>query len=795
MFNRNLVAVWTAIILMSSMFLLGQEQWGPDDPSIALIDPPEAQHGQEVTIYGTYFGSAQGASVVTFSGVDAGQANSWTDQRIEITVPADISSGPVVVTVDGRPSIATMFGVIEAQADIGPEGGNVEVSDSGSEIYRTKIVVPAGALDEPVTISIKKSPNSPLLPEGLEYVSPIIECKPDDVQFNELVEITIPYDGQQVEDLAGAFAVSYSNQEDSWNLVLPFEMEEQQETIRLVDESFSLKSVVKLNLSLVPESISTSFSELNTFPIENPVIGDLDGVCLGMSVFSGWYDRIIYSPYLSEAYEKPVIKNLAYCANTKATDGIGNFLSRFSQLYLSLGGYFDKYTADITFVSLLLGSPLVFAMTDNEWQFDWPPLSVNSGHAVLVYGWQRPDFLIYDPNYMESKAIVYDEQLFSFDTYTSGGFGYDSLYPYVKYHNKGMRTVYENYQCPGNTGPGKPTNLHTTPQSPIDPGANITFYWDCVNDPDGSDPNEDGSSEVSYCLEIKNKAVPSEVYFNNCEYAGFPGSDEDFVVPSGSVCGMLLNHTLYPLPYGTEIDWAVWAADECGAFSEVLPADWATFSTEECADADGDSHMDQACGGDDCNDDNEHVFPGAPELCDSVDNQCPGDPEGYGDIDEGCIKIVFITGSWPDGAMGGLSGADTICQTTADSAGLSGTFKAWLSDGTASVASRFIHSAARYELVDGTLIADGWGDLTDGSIGAGIDVTAHGSQVLNSRNVWTSTNVYGNYYAAHGSCSNWSMDGSYFRAGVGINKSTDQSWTLHQSLPCDLNLPLYCFEQ
>jgi hypothetical protein len=37
----------------------------------------------------------------------------------------------------------------------------------------------------------------------------------------------------------------------------------------------------------------------------------------------------------------------------------------------------------------------------------------------------------------------------------------------------------------------------------------------------------------------------------------------------------------------------------------------------------------------DCNDYNPDKYPNAPELCDGIDNQCPGD-EGYGTIDEGC---------------------------------------------------------------------------------------------------------------------------------------------------------------
>jgi len=38
----------------------------------------------------------------------------------------------------------------------------------------------------------------------------------------------------------------------------------------------------------------------------------------------------------------------------------------------------------------------------------------------------------------------------------------------------------------------------------------------------------------------------------------------------------------------------------------------------------------------DCDDNNADIYPGAPELCDGADNQCPGDP-GYGQVDEGCV--------------------------------------------------------------------------------------------------------------------------------------------------------------
>lgn len=54
-----------------------------------------------------------------------------------------------------------------------------------------------------------------------------------------------------------------------------------------------------------------------------------------------------------------------------------------------------------------------------------------------------------------------------------------------------------------------------------------------------------------------------------------------------------------------------------------------------CTDGDGDGHGVNCAAGPDCNDNDSAVYPGAPELCDGKDNQCPGDT-GYGDVDEGC---------------------------------------------------------------------------------------------------------------------------------------------------------------
>ena len=91
MFKRNLVHVWVGIIILSGMFLMGQDTWPPSTgPTITSIDPPAAMAGEEVMIIGQEFGALQGSSFVTFSGVEAVEVSQWTDSQIKLTVPSGI---------------------------------------------------------------------------------------------------------------------------------------------------------------------------------------------------------------------------------------------------------------------------------------------------------------------------------------------------------------------------------------------------------------------------------------------------------------------------------------------------------------------------------------------------------------------------------------------------------------------------------------------------------------------------------------------------------------------------------
>jgi hypothetical protein len=154
---------------------------------------------------------------------------------------------------------------------------------------------------------------------------------------------------------------------------------------------------------------------------------------------------------------------------------------------------------------------------------------------------------------------------------------------------------------------------------------------------------------------------------------------------------------------------------------------------------------------------------------------------------------VFVSSEYYPGNLGGLAGADAICQTLAQAAGLPGTYKAWLSDSTASPSTRFVRSTGPYRLVGGSKIADNWKDLTDGALQVPIIVTETGAGVASATAVWTHTHPNGTALTSADHCGNWSTatgDGD-----VGDLTARNATWTVDDTLACTSGGRLYCFQQ
>ena len=185
----------------------------------------------------------------------------------------------------------------------------------------------------------------------------------------------------------------------------------------------------------------------------------------------------------------------------------------------------------------------------------------------------------------------------------------------------------------------------------------------------------------------------------------------------------------------------------------------------------------------------------------------PGIPHGAQTICDGdgtpTPKIVFITSTTYDGALGGLVVADAECQALADAAGLSGTFLAWLSDGPNSPSTTFTQSPEPYLRLDGVMVASSWDDLVDGTILSHIEVDENGDHPSvgispTSRKSWTGTHFGGTSSTplpdAGQNCSGWTVN-SAASGWVGNFQDLAVSWTLGSQPICSRFLHLYCFEQ
>lgn len=158
---------------------------------------------------------------------------------------------------------------------------------------------------------------------------------------------------------------------------------------------------------------------------------------------------------------------------------------------------------------------------------------------------------------------------------------------------------------------------------------------------------------------------------------------------------------------------------------------------------------------------------------------------------------VFLTSTTQDGNLGGLDGADAICQNLALAASLPGAYRAWLSDDAQSPATRFSQSNGPYHLLNGVAIASSWADLTDGTLAAPITLAENGATFddLGFR-AWTNTRANGSGGGVQDeNCAGWTSSANGSDGDEGQVTATNENWTDFASGTCNNLFHLYCFQQ
>ncbi|WP_345974016.1 hypothetical protein [Sulfurimonas sp. HSL3-7] len=173
-------------------------------------------------------------------------------------------------------------------------------------------------------------------------------------------------------------------------------------------------------------------------------------------------------------------------------------------------------------------------------------------------------------------------------------------------------------------------------------------------------------------------------------------------------------------------------------------------------------------------------------------------------------KVVFVTSQTFTGNLGGVQGADTICQQAANAAGLEGSFKAWLATDydTSAPHVRFAkhYRGWHYKNTAGKVVAYGWDDLTDGTLQNPIDHDEYGTIIGSPHTVWSNVRTNGTTRSTgDGSdgtmdCLGWQHGTSVYSGSTGSaydNESLQQNstWTESGTVLCNQPLRLYCFQQ
>jgi hypothetical protein len=172
---------------------------------------------------------------------------------------------------------------------------------------------------------------------------------------------------------------------------------------------------------------------------------------------------------------------------------------------------------------------------------------------------------------------------------------------------------------------------------------------------------------------------------------------------------------------------------------------------------------------------------------DSTDDET-GDETGI----EPHPNYIFVTSTeHTAGALGGLEGADAICQARADAAGLPGTYRAWLSGPGVDARDRFA-GARGWVRTDGQPFSSSIDQMLQGKFWFPSTLDENGNFPA-SWQIWTGTDLDGiGYDHGGGFCGGWTSNDSEIWGLQGDREASRPWWSDSHLRPCNETGRLYC---
>jgi hypothetical protein len=156
-------------------------------------------------------------------------------------------------------------------------------------------------------------------------------------------------------------------------------------------------------------------------------------------------------------------------------------------------------------------------------------------------------------------------------------------------------------------------------------------------------------------------------------------------------------------------------------------------------------------------------------------------------------QLVFVSSSGTHtGSLGGFAGGDAICGDLAQSAGLPGTWVAWLSNAGIDAGDRVLGNGP-FVRTDDVQVAADRAVLLSGTLEAAISRTETGDPFDGTNNVWTGTN--GDGTRSGNTCEGWNTADPMIFGTAGLADQTSSSWTSDGLAICSGTRHIYCFQQ